>query len=112
MPNERLIKGKRGPFTAAPAGLGSDNAAFLQPQPPPTMFDHWRHAEHAAMLATRALCAKSIAAMDGACDLPTDAERLEVLRLRRVALQRFDEAMAAMRQAARGHLAACARPGA
>jgi len=74
------------------------------------MFDHWRNAEQAAMLATRALCNKSIAAMSGASEPPTDAERLEVVRLRGVARELFQETMAAMRQAARGRATGWERP--
>lgn len=74
------------------------------------MFDHWRNAEQAAMLATRALCNKSIAAMSGASEPPTDAERLEVVRLRGVARELFQEAMAATGQAVRGRVTAQAHP--
>lgn len=62
------------------------------------------------MLATRALCDKSIAAMSGSSEPPTDAERREVVRLRGVARELFQEAMAAMRQAARGRVTGWERP--
>lgn len=110
LPNDRLINVKVRSFSAAALGTGIRQSALSRWPHLSTIFDHWRNAEQAAMLATRALCNKAIAAMSGASEPPTDAERLEVARLRGVARELFHEAMAAMGQAARGRVTERARP--
>lgn len=44
--------------------------------------EDWKTADHAAMLATRAAAAKSLLALQQRGELPSDAERAEVKRLR------------------------------
>lgn len=54
----------------------------------------WRIADHAAMRATRAATAKSLLALQQRGELPSDAERAEVKRLRDLANALFCEGMA------------------
>lgn len=63
------------------------------------LFQRWRVANDAAMTAAKAMFDKSILALDGKGDPPSRAEAEEVRRLRGVANELFDAAMARMLEA-------------